>query len=57
MAKSDCGLPAKSDATVQLVTREEASLNWDLAFGKISRSTYYKKKRELQERGKIVKRR
>jgi len=54
MAKSNCGLPANSNATIQLVTRDEASLNWDLAFGKISRSTYYRRKRELQERGKIV---
>jgi len=56
MAKSDCGLPARSNSTVQLISEEEMKLNWDLAFGKISRSTYYKKLRELKERGKIHRR-
>jgi hypothetical protein len=57
MAKSHCGLPARSNATVQLITNEEYSLNYDRAYGKISRSTYYKKLRELKERGKIHRRR
>jgi len=57
MAKSDCGLPAKSSSTVQLISDEEWSLRYDLAVGKISHSTFCKKIRELKERGKVYKRR
>ena len=57
MAKSDCGLPARSGSTVQLISEEERQLRYNLAFGRISRSTFYKKMRELKERGRISKKR
>jgi hypothetical protein len=37
----------------RFVSRELADLNYDLAFGNISRSTYYRRKRKLREQGKI----
>ena len=52
VAKSDCGLPANSAATVQLVSREEYEIRYDRAFGKISRSTYYRRLRKLMGRRK-----
>ena len=57
MAKSDCGLPARSTATVQTSSSEEWSLRYDLAFGHITPTTYRKKIKELKGTGRIYRRR
>jgi hypothetical protein len=48
-AKSDCGLPPNSGATKQFISKEEYNLNYDLAFGNITRKEYNKKLKELKE--------
>lgn len=34
MAKSDCGLPANSGSTKQLISSKERTFRWDYATGK-----------------------
>jgi len=50
MAKSDCGLPARSNATKMLISQKEWEIRYDYACGNISRSTYYRKLRKLKEK-------
>lgn len=52
-AKSDCGLPANSKATPLATSREEESLRWLLAEGRITFKEYEKKYKQLKRRGKI----
>lgn len=53
MSKSDCGLPARSDATSSSVGREEYHLRWALAFGEITRKEFNRQMKRLKRDGKL----
>jgi hypothetical protein len=56
MAKSDCGLPAKSGATKMYITREEYDLNCARISGLITFDEYEKRFKKLKKRGLIRRR-
>jgi len=56
MAKSEHGLPARSEATQMQISREEYELNWDLTYGYITFKEFELRMRKLKQRG-LVRRR
>ena len=55
MAKSDCGLPAKSGATKQSISEEERILRWEYGLGELPDMTLKQfniKVKEIRKRKK-----